>query len=197
MAIRAEDRRRVLDIVSRIYSGGYSDAMASAAREYGIESSIERAALRMESDLSVRLDLVDDAVDTYARMIREKAKRLADEGIVGDRLWAEMSDYARNLADNRSEIVAQMEHAQGGLDGAGNIVDEAGMKYKWRFPHFELGRKGHVECQVCEGIRGGSPYTIEEAEENGFPLFPHPACDHGWVIVPEGGQARTEEFPPS
>ena len=80
--------------------------------------------------------------------------------------------------------------------GRGALVGESGEKYEWRFPHFELGSPGHIECPICKPIREGSPYTVEMAEALGFPGVPHPNCDHGWVLVPLGADARTEEFPP-
>src|SRR6185295_4517482 len=32
-------------------------------------------------------------------------------------------------------------------------------------------------------------------EAFGLPGVPHPNCDHGWVLVPKGEQAKAEQFP--
>ena len=59
-------------------------------------------------------------------------------------------------------------------------------------------------AQVWEEIFGQSTgegfvkhveVTTEQAEKEGFPRYPHPHCDHGWIIVPLGDMPKAEEFP--
>jgi hypothetical protein len=149
----------------------------------------------MPEKLEIRLDLVDQAIASYRKMIGAKALKLRESGLSDQQIDVELNDYARSIADSRGEIIAEMEHAQAKLDGAGRVLDEAGVTYEWRFPHFDLGAS-HIECAICAAIREKAPYTQAEAEANGFPSHPHPNCDHGWVIVPVGEDTLTEQFPP-
>ena len=73
-------------------------------------------------------------------------------------------------------------------------MDAGGIAHTWRFPHFDLGGE-HEECAICTAIRERAPYTTEEAEAEGFPSYPHPNCDHGWVLVPQGELSKPEAFP--
>lgn len=189
------ERRRILGIVASIYADGFAEGAAQTAYAYQVPDAIPGAGITMPEKLEVRLDIVRDALDSYRRMVGAKAAKLREQGLEGDRLSVALTDYARSIADNRGDIIAEMEHAQAKLDGAGNVLDEAGIAHEWRFPHFDLGTP-HQECQICEAIRENAPYTQEEAEENGFPSHPHPGCDHGWVIVPVGEDTLTEQFPP-
>lgn len=192
----AKERARLLGVVTAIYADGFADGMSQVAYTYQLSDAVPPAGTAMARTLKPRLGLVEDAVESYVEMVRNKGADLVARGIEGPRLEAELTAYARNLADRRGEIIAEMEHAQAKLDGAGRVLDEAGVPYEWRFPHFDLGPK-HVECLICKAIREGAPYTQEEAEENGFPSHPHPGCDHGWVIVPVGEDTLTEQFPPA
>ena len=187
MALTAAERERFRSLVSRIYSEGYSEGALQAANEYDLRDKIPDASVRMEKPLKQRLSLADKAVDDYIKLIERRTDKLRGQGLSGDMLFAQVTNYAQHLADSKAEIIAEMEFAEARLDGAGHIMDEAGIKYEWRFPHHpELGRPGHVECAVCAAIRTGAPYTQSEAEAKGFPFFPHPHCDHLWVITPVG-----------
>jgi hypothetical protein len=194
--ITPQERDRLVTLVSSIYAEGYTEGMMQAAAEYDIRGLIPEAAVRMKGTLKTRIDLVTAAVDKYIDLIERRARDLRAAGLSGDMLFAEVSSYAQHLADSKSEIISEMEFAEARLDGAGHLVDESGMAYEWRFPHFDIGRPGHEECPICEAIRDGAPYTQEEAEAEGFPSFPHPGCDHGWVMAPLGEPSRTEAFPP-
>jgi hypothetical protein len=186
--------QQLLRRTAGVYAEGYSDGASRTANEYGHQDLIPKTTDRAAQSLEIRLNLVEQAARSYVDMVGRKAVALAEQGLEGPQLEAEMMDYARRLADNRGEIVAEMEYAQAKLDGAGHILDEAGMTYEWRFAHFDLGG-AHEECVICEAIREGSPYNQEEAEAEGFPAYPHPGCDHGWVVVPEGEETQTEQFP--
>lgn len=192
---RRLERERILGIVSSIYAEGYSSGVADAAITYHLQDHIPAVGIAMEDKLGIRLDLVDDAMNSYRKMVAVQAAKLREKGMEEQQLEVELTAYARNLADNRGEIIAEMEHAQAKLDGAGRVMDEAGVAFEWRFPHFDLGTP-HMECAICEAIREGAPYTQKEADEEGFPSHPHPGCDHGWVIVPVGEDTLTEQFPP-
>lgn len=192
---REREAARIRNVISSLYADGFADGASTVATAYGLEHVIPRAGVTMPEGLSVRLDLVDDAVNTYRKLVGKKGEELAAKGLDAVQLEAELVAYANKLAEDRSVIIAEMEHAQAKLDGAGNVMDEAGVAYEWRFPHFDLG-KPHEECPICEAIREKAPYTQAEAEENGFPSHPHPGCDHGWVIVPVGEDTLTEKFPP-
>lgn len=192
---RSAERKRIRSAAASIYADGFASGMEQAASSYQVPDAVPRAGIAMPSKLEVRLDLVDDAVDSYVKMVSRKADSLRAAGVTGQQLEVELTTYARNLADNRGEIIAEMEHAQAKLDGAGRVLDEAGIAHEWRFPHFDLGRP-HEECVICEAIRERAPYTQSEAEAEGFPSHPHPGCDHGWVIVPVGEDTLTEQFPP-
>lgn len=189
------ERERILRLVGSIYAEGFSSGAAQTAYAYQLPDVLPAVGISMPEKLGIRLDLVDDAIASYRKMIGAKAAKLREEGLEGDRLEAELTAYASKIADNRGEIIAEMEHAQAKLDGAGRVLDEAGVTYEWRFPHFDLGPP-HVECVICAAIREKAPYTQSEAEANGFPSHPHPKCDHGWVIVPVGEDTLTEQFPP-
>lgn len=193
---RSEERKRILGIVSSIYAEGYADGVSQAAVTYHLQDHVPGAGLAMGDKLGIRLDLVDDALNSYRRMVGVKAEKLREAGLDPMQVQVALTDYARNLADSRGDIIAEMEHAQAKLDGAGKVMDEAGVKYLWRFPHFDLGTP-HMECPICEEIRRGAPYTQGQAEDEGFPSHPHPGCDHGWVIVPVGEDTLTEQFPPA
>lgn len=194
MPLTPEEEKRILDLATLIYVAGYTDGMVLVADEYGLRSAIPGAGARMEGPLEIRMDLVSQAIDGYVKLIEKKAAELAAKGLSGEILMHEVTSYARQLADNKAQVIAQMEFAQAKLDGAGNVLDESGLKYQWRFPHFNTGRPGHEVCDICEAIAAGSPYTAEEAEEEGFPEVAHPNCDHGWVVVPLGERTLTEQF---
>lgn len=196
MALTPSERERLRRTVANIYSEGYTEGMTQAAEEYDLGRHIPNAGARMEKPLKQRLTLVDAAVDSYIKLVEKKQKALAASSLTPDQQWAELSAYAQRLADSKSEIIAEMEFAEARLDGAGNLMDESGVEYEWRFPHFELGRPGHEECPICAAIRDDGPYTQEEAEAQGMPSFPHLNCDHSWVLTPKGEITRTEEFPP-
>lgn len=190
----AELRQKVIDTVAGIYASGFAEGVAQVATQYNLHDYVETAANGMKPSLRVRVDLVENAVDTYLKMVRTKATSLADAGLKGDELWVKLNDYAGKLADSKAEIINEMEFAQAKLDGAGKVMDEAGESYEWRFNHFDLGT-AHEECPICEAIREKSPYSQEAAEAEGFPQYPHPNCDHGWVLVPEGETSETEKLP--
>jgi hypothetical protein len=192
-----KEKRRVRDLVSAMYSDGYSDGLARVASRWPDEMAphVPEAARRMGGKVSVRLDLVDKAIDSYIESVERKAVGLRAAGISGTRLFEEVTRYAEHLATNKGELIAQMEWAKGRLDGAGTLVDESGEKFEWRFPHFETADPEHEECAICEAIRERAPYSTEDAEGEGYPDLPHPNCDHGWVLVPKEELTRTEEHP--
>lgn len=195
--LSAESESAIQQLLRRtagVYADGYSDGATRTANTYDKRDVLPRAIDRAAGSLEVRLSLVEDAARSYVDMVGNKAKSLIESGLEGPQLEVELMAYARQLADNRGEIVAEMEYAQAKLDGAGHILDEAGMAYEWRFAHFDLG-PDHEECVICEAIREKSPYTQDAAEAEGFPAYPHPGCDHGWVVVPEGELTQTEQFP--
>lgn len=196
MALKPSERQRIRTLTSAIYADGYGDGMGQLASKLDLNQHVPNAALRMEPRLKVRMDFVDQAVDSYIEAVERKSVELRAEGLRGDQLMHEVRSFAERLATDKAQLVAQIEHASGRFNGAGDLVSESGEEFEWRFPHFELGSADHEECPVCEAIREGSPYSTEEAEEEGFPDVPHPNCDHGWVIVPKGAETRTEAFPP-
>lgn len=186
------ERGRIRDIVGTIYASGYSAGVEQIASAYDLFHEVEGAADAMAGVLKERLSLVDKAVDGYLKLVERKAKELAEQGLDRNVQLVELTRYATNLADNKSAIISEMEYAQARLDGAGRLLDEAGQTYEWRFAHFDLG-PDHEECVICEAIREKNPYTQDEAEAEGFPSYPHPGCDHGWVVVPTGEQTLTEQ----
>ncbi len=196
MSVTREERARLLRLIAGIYSDGYAEGMGRAATEYDLQGLIPAAGQKMPRQLEERLSLVEAAVDKYLVALERKGNELAHQGLTGEVLYAEVLRYAQDLAQSRGQMIAELEFAQARMDGAKNIVDESGMPHEWRFPHFELASPGHEECEICEAIREGSPYTTEEAEMDGFPSVPHANCDHGWVLVPKGEPTRTEAFPP-
>jgi hypothetical protein len=195
MALKPEERGRIHDVVTAIYADGYAAAVSRVADEYELFEFVRGATERIGGAVSARLDLVDKAVESYIDLLEKKAREIRATGARPERVFAEVEQYARYLAEDKGQLVAEMEWAKGSLDGAGNIVDESGEAFEWRFPHFETAAPDHEECEICEAIREGSPYSTAEAEANDYPDLPHPNCDHGWVLVPKGEESRTEEFP--
>lgn len=188
------DENRIRLIAGSIYMDGFASGAQQAASQYEAEQATKRIGAEAERLLAGRLALVDKAIATYREMIRKRIKKLQDQGVRGAQLRAAIYDYARKLADAKSTIIAEMESSQGRLDGAGRIMDETGTSHEWRFAHFDLGA-AHVECQLCKDIKAGNPYTQREAEAAGFPSYPHPGCDHGWVLVPQDEVTYTESNP--
>lgn len=189
-----EERRRIRELVAVIFAQGYFEGMDQVSMRYELDRLIPNAGASMPEKLKIRLQLVEEAVDMYLKLVRKKAVELRGRGMMGNELYAEVAGYARRLATDRSEVISEMEYATGRVQGAGAMLDESGMEYEWRFPHFDLGTN-HEECPICEAIRERAPYTTEEAQEEGFPSYPHPGCDHGWVVEPVGEPTRTEEHP--
>lgn len=190
------DDDRIRLIAGSMYMDNFASGAQQAANKYDAEQATKRIAAQAENLLMGRLALVDRAVGTYREMIRNKIKQLQKRGLRGAQLRAAIYEYARKLADMKSVIIAEMESAQGRLDGAGRIMDETGTAHEWRFAHFDLG-PSHTECQLCKNIKAGNPYSQREAEAAGFPSYPHPGCDHGWVLVPQEEITYTEANPPS
>lgn len=195
MPATRQERGRIRALVTDIFVEGYTDGVTRVATRYGLEDAIPGAARSMGGRVSARLDLVDKAIDSYLEAIEQKARGLRAAGIEGTRLFEEVTRYADHLAANKAELIAKTEWATARFNGAKEIVDESGEPFEWRFPHFDNSGQEHEECEICEAIREGGPYTTEEAEDNGYPDLPHLNCDHGWVLVPKGEQTRTEEHP--
>jgi hypothetical protein len=193
--IDKEQRERLHRLVASIYVDGFSEGMSQLANEYGLHGLIPDAGATMPSQLKERISLVDKAVDSYVTILEHKVEALRASGLTGQQLYAGALHEAEHLAQSKAEVIVSVEHASARLDGAGAVLDESGMPHEWRFPHFDLG-SDHDECPICEEIRQGAPYTQAQAEERGFPDYPHPHCDHGWVLVPKGEPTKTEEYPP-
>jgi hypothetical protein len=191
---RKRAKQRVVDLIALIYADGYAEGLAQVARQYEIQRLVPIAGVKMPSALEVRIDLGKQLVDRYVGLVESRAAASRVKGLSPEEVYADLLEYARRLADNKAELIAQTEFAQARYDAAGHLMDETGVAYEWRFPHFELGTPGHEECPICEAIREGSPYTSDQAENEGYPSVPHPNCDHGWVLVPKGDIARSEEF---
>lgn len=195
MALRPEDEKRIKRLVGSIYADGFSSGVEQAATRFELEGAIPDAGASMPKSLKVRLDLVDQAVQSYVERLEAKAAEFRAQGVTGPQLAAEVHRYATELARDKGQLISEMEFAQARMDGAGAIVNESGEEFEWRFPHFDLATPGHEECPICQAIRDGGPYSSDEAEAEGFPTVPHPNCDHGWVLVPKGELTRTEEHP--
>jgi hypothetical protein len=176
MSLTPEERERIRETVGRVYADGFAEGMGQVAQRYDLGDAVPPAATTISRPLEQRMDVVTASVNRYLDMIDKKAEQLRAAGVTGDALAAQVSDYARNLAESKSSLIAETEHAQARLDGAGAILDEADLPHKWRFPHFDLG-SDHEECPVCVAIREGAPYSTDEAEREGFPSYPHPGCD--------------------
>lgn len=195
MPLSEEERDRILDIVSNIYASGYAEGIDQVVAQYDVRHLIPKAAINLKTDLQVRLNLVDESMGKYLDSIEQRTIALRAKGITGDQLLHQVTEYTKGLTARHAEIITQTEFAKGRMDGATRIMDETGVEYEFRFPHFDIMTPGHEVCPICEAIAISSPFTPEEAEAQGYPDVPHPNCDHGWVIVPNGEISRTEDHP--
>ena len=194
---RREERQRILNLVAAMYAEGFADGIERVVSRWPDRMAQHAipATDRLGGKVSVRLDLVGKAVDSYLKAVEEHAVALRAAGVEGTQLLEAVTGYADRLANDKAALIAKTEWATARMDGAGTIVDESGEEFEWRFPHFETASPEHEECLVCEAIRQGSPYSTAAAEAEGYPNLPHPNCDHGWVLVPKGEATRTEQFP--
>lgn len=196
MPLSDAERDRILEIVANIYASGYTEGIDLVVSEYDVRHLIPKAAVRMPKALEMRLNLVEESIGKYLDAIERHAVELQTKGgLTGDQLMHQVTEYTKGLTARHSEIVTQTEYAKGRMDGATAVMDETGVEYEFRFPHFDIMTPGHEVCAICEAIAIASPYTPDEAEAQGYPDVPHPNCDHGWVIVPKGEITRTEEHP--
>jgi hypothetical protein len=195
---KAEEKRRkekFLSVIAWLYADGYAEGSSRVASSYGFEPKVVAAAAdSMEDRLRLRITQITESLTVYTDKLEAKAAELRAAGEEGAALEIKLSSFADDLANKKSQQIAEIEHGTGRIHGAAETMNESGLDFEWRFPHFDLGRD-HDECPVCEAIREGAPYTAEEAEAEGFPDLPHPHCDHGWVIVPKGQETQTEQFP--
>ena len=192
-----DDKRHITVLIGGLYADGYADGMASIAGSLDIEgAAVEQAGTLFPEAFSGRRKLIADALSSYAGLIREKAKALKEERLSNNEIKTRLYDYAHTLADQKASLITHTEYATGQNQGAKAVLDAADWDYEIQFPHMELGRPGHEECDVCVEIREGAPYTREQAEEFGYPDLPHLNCDHAFIVVPKGQISRTEEFPP-
>ena len=193
--MKADEKKDLKALVATIYADGYADSIAQLARDFDLEEHIQSAGEAMPAAVGHRMDIIDKSLLLYVGMIRERASALRELGRTAEEIHADVHAFAQRLADERADLITRTEYATGRNEGAKAILEPSGLEYEWRFPHMELGRPGHEECDICAEIRDGAPYSRDQAEEMGFPDLPHLQCDHAWVIVPKGQRARTEEFP--
>lgn len=186
---RVED---VLDSVAVIFAFGFSDGMAQTSEGFGLESLIPKASEKLDAALRVRMTQVKESLTLYREKIVAKTREYVEMGLSGPVLEGHVSEYAHDLANEKSDLIAQTEATSGRYAGGKALIEESDDDFQWRFPHFDI--QGDVECEVCEEIRLGSPYSTEEAEEAGYPMMPHPNCDHGWLVVQVGEKSLTETF---
>jgi hypothetical protein len=194
--VKDEEKDDLKLLVAAIYSDGYADSLAQLSRDLDLDDMLPDAGAAMPKALDHRMSIIDESILAYAGMIQMKAQTMREAGASVEQIHAEVHHYAQQLADRKADLITRTEYATGRNDGAKAILERSDLDYEWRFPHMELGRPGHEECDICAGIRDGAPYTKEQAESAGFPDLPHLQCDHSWTIVPKGRITRTEEFPP-
>ena len=191
-----DEKRHISVLIGGLYADGYADGMAATAGALDLEGAIEDAGTLFPKALKHRMGIIEQSLDSYAGLIRAKILTLREEKLTPDQIKVKLYDYARTLADQKADLITRTEYATGQNEGAKAVLEESDWDYEVRFPHMELGRPGHEECDICAEIREGAPYTREQAEELGYPDLPHLNCDHAFIVVPKGQISRTEAHPP-
>jgi len=193
---RERERKEIQFLIANIVAIGYADGMDEVAREYDLRHLVPAAGERMPAFLKERLKIIDESLKAYREQIGAKVTELRGAGLTPVQVHAEIQTQAQRLADRKADIIAETEYATAKLRGAKEVLGDSEMEFEWRFVHMFLGAPGHEECEACAEIADGSPYTSEEAIEQGFPDLVHLNCDHSWLCVPTSNISRTEEFPP-
>jgi hypothetical protein len=191
-----EEKRRIIVLIGGLYADGYADGMAATAGALDLEGSLEDAGSLFPQALHHRMGIIEQSLDSYAGLIRQKILTLREEKLTPEQIKVKLYDYARTLADQKADLITHTEYATGQNEGARAVLDDSDWDYEISFPHMDLGRPGHEECDVCADIRERGPYTKEQAEDAGYPDLPHLNCDNAWVITPKGQRTRTEAHPP-
>ena len=174
------------EALRRLLQRAYMDGAGRVAGQLGLTHLMPELQDDMEYDIARRINLGGKVIENYVDKIDEFASALSERGVQGPEWEAAVDAYARKLATDKAELVAEYEYGRARFVGAKDMADASGYEVnRWVFEHEETGSPDHEECEICEGIRTGGAdgsYTTEEAEEKGFPDMPHPFCDHAWLV---------------
>lgn len=175
------------EIFERIIRESYVEGARIVAEPLDLGRYLPHLDTRLGTHLGERASLGRNAVERYIKMVRDFAGALAEQRIEEHAWRLAVDAYARELAEQRAELIVNVELGTARFQGAKDLLAEAGVRAEtWDFHHLLTGEEGHDRCPICEEIEAAGPYDQEAAESEGFPDLPHADCDCAWVLRVEG-----------
>lgn len=181
--------KKIKAILAALVTVGYIDGASRIANGVGKPQIIAQMDARMLAFLKDRIDLVEASIEGFMERLEEFIDKLEALELSIDEYEAKLTEYMNGSVETTSDIIATAEYASSRFNGAGDAAKELDLQGLWYFPHLEA---VDDECPICIPIREGAPYTMEEAENLGYPELPHVNCHHAFIFVLNADEGEIE-----